>query len=801
MEARMNESADFNSTGDQAGGQALVYSRPRVVVKFHDFVTIPYEDGVEKHILHQQVEAWDRLAQDFPGITMQRLFKSIAPERIQALVDRAVELDPTYHPPNLLTYFAIECRPDFDPAALAKALLEWCNVQAAYVESRPAPPPQAINPSDDPRYPNQGYLQKAPDGIDAAYAWQFTGGGGKGIQFVDMERGWMLNHEDLVAAKIKLLFGVNKTDFQHGTGVLGVVVAADNQTGGIGIAPHASAQVVSEYQTLTSTSLDRPDAILAAINFLQFGDVLLLEAQSFLSQSSTALVPVETESAVFDMVRLATALGIVTVEAAGNGNQNLDQYGISGKQVLNRSSHDFKDSGAIMVGAARSTSPHKIWSLGAEASNYGSRVDCYAWGESVDTCWTDSTGTQSQYTTGFNGTSSASAIIAGAALVVQGIARASLNRRFSAWQLRAILSDEKYGTPAESPPIGEGGSLGGPGIGVMPDLKAILIQELNVAADVYIRDFVGDKGDSHSGAINASPDIILVPAKVAGPQASFGEGSGTEDSNTLGSEAVAKQDNYIYVRLRNRGGSDAVQCTAALYWSEVATLITPDKWNYVDSVTIPNVPVGELLTVSDALIWYAKDIPKPGHYCFVGLVGNAQDPAPVPADFKDWNKFYRFIRDNNNVTWRNFNVVPNLPPPPSSPADYVQLPFIAPGWPETAMRFQLEVKALLPAGARVWLEAPRYLVEAMGERSPFVKPGRQRNTARLPVNPRGRTTFGEALFPASVRPQLKLLVNIPQEFRENEYEVFVSQLYQGEEVGRVTWRLVPPKRIGRIKLP
>jgi hypothetical protein len=61
----------------------------------------------------------------------------------------------------------------------------------------PGPPP-AIDASDDPRSKNQGYLDPAPKGIDARYAWGFTGGDGAGANIVDVEQGWNFNHEDLV---------------------------------------------------------------------------------------------------------------------------------------------------------------------------------------------------------------------------------------------------------------------------------------------------------------------------------------------------------------------------------------------------------------------------------------------------------------------------------------------------------------------------------------------------------------------------------------------------------------------------
>ncbi|MBK6643574.1 MAG: hypothetical protein IPG39_21250 [Bacteroidetes bacterium] len=46
-----------------------------------------------------------------------------------------------------------------------------------------------------------------PWGIDARYAWTFTGGDGAGVSFIDMERGWTFDHEDLNAHGITLLHG------------------------------------------------------------------------------------------------------------------------------------------------------------------------------------------------------------------------------------------------------------------------------------------------------------------------------------------------------------------------------------------------------------------------------------------------------------------------------------------------------------------------------------------------------------------------------------------------------------------
>lgn len=746
-------------------------NRPRVVVKFHDGVGIPYEDGLGDNLRRLGIGAWDRLVAQFPGITLNRLLQDLPPERIQALVDRALDLDPTYRPPNMLTYFVAECPVDVTATALADTLAAWDTVQFAYVESPPPSPPQPITPADEPHFPNQGYLRKAPEGIDAEHTWGLPGGGGQGIHLVDVEQGWMLTHEDLAPPAIPLLWGQNHATFDHGTSSLGIAVARDNAKGGIGVAPLATASAVSEFDP--NGAADRPNALLAAIAALSFGDVLLLEMQSASKE------PVETDPALFDLIRLSTALGITVVEPAGNAGKPLDAYKnpFTGALVLNRASKDFRDSGAILVGSCTSTVPHTP----LKAANTGTRVDCYAWGENVDTCSTDSSGTIADYTTEFGGTSSASAIIAGAALVVQGLAEATIKRRLSAGQMRAVLSDPTTGTAAENSPEV---MVGDPGVGIMPDLTAIL-KALKITPDLYLRDVVGDVGDPHNGAINASPDIILRSVKVADGQQAFGQSSGTEDTVDLSDDASDQHDNWIYVRMRNRGSAPAINATATVYWSPVATLVAPYLWTPVGSVPIPSVPAGDVLTVADPIPWPKTAVPQPGHYCFVGLVGNADDPAPGRPDFLTWTTFHRLIRENNNVTWRNFVVAA----PPSSSSGTTELPFLFPGAPETTHVFGLHIAAGLPDGAEAWLELPTYLADVMGLRSPSVQRDRARGTAHVPLNTQGRTPLGEALLPGNTAVPLRILVRMPTTARDRECDLHASQTYDGEEVGRVTWRL------------
>ncbi len=193
----------------------------------------------------------------------------------------------------------------------------------------------------------------------------------------------------------------------------------------------------------------------------------------------------------------------------------------------------------------------------------------------------------------------------------------------------------------------------------------------------------------------------------------------------------------------------------------------------------------------------AGQIPGPGHYCFVGLVDTAGDPAPLLADLMDWTNFQRFIRANNNITWRNFNVADNVPPVGASPPGHVPLPFLAVGAPKVGVMMQLDVVARLPKGARLLLRAPDHLLDAlripMGLRVRKRRQG-ERGVSLVALNPHGRFDLGRALFPADVRHQLALLVAIPEDYRRHTYEVVVRQLHESAEVGRVTWMIGPERR-------
>jgi serine protease len=208
------------------------------------------------------------------------------------------------------------------------------------------------------------------------------------------------------------------------------------------------------------------EAIDNAAEALRPGDVLLIELQG--GGPRGRYLPMEYWDDNFDAIQAATARGVVVIEAAGNGAENLDHRAYGGK--LTRES---RDSGAIMVGAGGPPRDGFEDRARLDFSNYGSRLDVQGWGRKVATvdygdlqrCADagDTRYTDRHYTGEFAGTSSASPIVAGAAILLQSYAKQQ-GRLLSPHEIRDILTET--GTPQTSDPAKH--------IGPRPDLARAL---------------------------------------------------------------------------------------------------------------------------------------------------------------------------------------------------------------------------------------------------------------------------------------------------------------------------------------
>ena len=310
----------------EAGRQLIFMTVPGVRLEVDDdgLIATPSAD----------TETINALARDL-GVRVRRLFGGEAspPSLDGDLSDvqrRAAD--------DLGRYLTVDA-PDERLDQLADQLLALDVVESAYVQPAPRPPIHTIPPSPPPM-PNppagtpdftfsQGYLQAAPDGIDALFAWSVPGGQGDGVNVIDIEGAWQLSHEDLGQHLLGLAGGtvINTPTFRHhGTAVIGVTGGDANTFGVTGISPAADTRVISH------GGLGVGPAVTMAANLLSPGDILIIEAHApgprfgFTDQpGQLGYVAMQYWPDVFAAITYATVVrGVIVVEAAGNGAEDFD---------------------------------------------------------------------------------------------------------------------------------------------------------------------------------------------------------------------------------------------------------------------------------------------------------------------------------------------------------------------------------------------------------------------------------------------------------------------------------------------
>lgn len=326
----------------------------------------------------------------------------------------------------------------------------------------------------------QHYHFEAPVGVDSAAAWAVDGGRGAGVEIIDIEGGWCLTHRDLHGNR-GLRGGQASTDRaerNHGTAVLGIIGGQENGFGVTGLAPAARFGAYSDFPNGPAGAIQR------AADLLQPGDILILEMHrpgprhNFEPQEDQGgYIAVEWWPLEFEAIRYAASKGIVVVEAAGNGGEDLDDplYAVPAPDFPGDWINPFgggADSGAIIVGAGAPPSGD----MGPDRSrldfsNHGSRIDCQGCGDQVTTMGYGDlyrgSGETEFYTYSFGGTSAASPIVAGAIACLQGAARAR-DAALDPLAVRRLLRDT--GSPQQAGP----GAPVSQRIGNRPDLVALL---------------------------------------------------------------------------------------------------------------------------------------------------------------------------------------------------------------------------------------------------------------------------------------------------------------------------------------
>ncbi|MEM7029010.1 MAG: chitobiase/beta-hexosaminidase C-terminal domain-containing protein [Chloroflexota bacterium] len=457
----------------------------------------------------------------------------VGEDAINRLQTRAVQRGVSL-PLDLNLFFRLELPPGMTvPEAIT--LVKQLNEVA---DAWPIPKPIPSTPPDfqdfaTPGVSYQRYLDPAPEGIDARYAWQGGGGAGAGIRICNVEYDYNDDHGDLPSvSRVKIIPPGLVPDAwrQHGTAVMGVLGGLDNGWGITGIAHDASLH----FETVVDGAFTNiAGAISLCASELDFGDVIIIEQQiagpnrpvSPADGDQTGLVPVEWYLPTYTAIQLAVSSGITVIEAAGNGGQNLD----SAPYVTGNGGHypftAAKDSGAIIVGAGAPPNGSDIPERSRLSfSNYGSTVDMQGWGALVVAPGYgdlyDEEGDDLSYTN-FSGTSSASPIVAASAAIVQSNYKRKHGSPATPSQIKSILRNT--GTPQQGATI----------IGPLPNLKAAI-------EDIW------DFSPPNPPVITPASGVYQMPMQVTIDYGAGQDGSNTAIRYTLdGSEPTA--DSFIFI--------------------------------------------------------------------------------------------------------------------------------------------------------------------------------------------------------------------------------------------------------------
>ena len=451
------------------------YDRRFIEVKFHDDLDIGISSvgaPIDRsgRTLRSPAASAILAATTFAGGRWQRM-SPLEEGDLDILVATA-EFNLTRDLADLNNYFVLAVPPGAPTEAWLDLLNALPEVEIALAMPLPMPAPLPPN-----YQASQGYLNNAPGGIGAAAVWGAPGGTGaptigSPVAICDFEYS-VFAHADLPAVGLLVPSGWTPSDpylnDNHGTAVTGELLSMINGWGTTGASYGAFGYFAPTNFAVAGWQIGA--AMLNALSTLGAGDVFLIEQQmagpnytGIPAGSQLGLVPIEWWASWYYTVITVVGNGVHVVEAAGNGNENLDAafYGAGHAPF-----QPANNSGAIIVGAGavpggsdtdRSRLSGVNW-----GSNYGSRVNLQGWGENVvSTGYGDlyaAEGKNYWYTGTFGGTSSASPNVASAVALLESIYESgSGGLPLAPGQMRNLLvtsgSPQQAGTNPQSQNIG-----------------------------------------------------------------------------------------------------------------------------------------------------------------------------------------------------------------------------------------------------------------------------------------------------------------------------------------------------------
>ncbi len=165
----------------------------KVIVKFRNTDHLPKGSfPVSKILAQHSADAAKRA----DGIELNPHFNADALKRVDSRFKNVINNEQKGDWPKLEAYRSAVVKDDEQGKWLARELLALENVKTAYLHPGMVEPP-LVYAHDDVLAEDQLYLDPAPWGINARYAWTFAGGDGEGQRLADIEYGWNLGHIDM----------------------------------------------------------------------------------------------------------------------------------------------------------------------------------------------------------------------------------------------------------------------------------------------------------------------------------------------------------------------------------------------------------------------------------------------------------------------------------------------------------------------------------------------------------------------------------------------------------------------------
>lgn len=331
---------------------------------------------------------------------------------------------------------------------------------------------------------------------------------------------------------------------------------------------------------------------------------------------------------------------------------------------------------------------------------------------------------------------------------------------------------------------------------------------VGIGPDLYVRDNVADTGEEpYAGTyLWASPDIINRTSPSSNPAVDFA--NLTNDS--LWENVEAGQDNHVYIRLQNRGNHNG-DATVNVYFSAASTFAAPSAWIHIGTLVETAISPGSL-RIAGPLVFPSALIPGTGHYCMIAVVTNALDPAPDHNLIASISDYLDFVRNANNIAYRNMDVVDLVP---GTPGHLEALVARLPGVDEP-FDLRLDLARFVP-GARIRIRIPVKAMEGArlvglklidrGKRENIYEVMAGRDFARnlmflgkphvgVPVygieNLRFKRDFKVRV--EYVLPPKEKMRSINAKFPRNIGRIVIRQEWKGEPVGAVGHQLVLPQR-------